>query len=328
MVIPTTGRPELGRAVRSALDQVGPDGAAIDVQVVVVNDSEDRSAADGVPADVVRWTGGRRGGAHARNVGVRHSRGRHVAFLDDDDEWLPGKLAAQLAAIGRAADPGRTVVSGRHVHVRGEAAGRSAPVPTVVIAPGRPVAHYLFRRRSPAVGRASLYTSTLLCPRDLALAVPWREDLSRHQDWDWMVRLERDAGVRFVHVPDVVVRIQTGSSRSISSGADWAASLAWAQETLDDDPAVYVDFVVGQSLRYALNARSLTGAAAVLRSVAVRRRIPAAGPAMIGLAGLVPRPRLERMMTRSRGSRADAAPRPAVLAGDAVLAGGTEGEPS
>jgi len=32
----------------------------------------------------------------ARNIGIRHSNGNYIAFLDDDDYWLPEKLLAQV----------------------------------------------------------------------------------------------------------------------------------------------------------------------------------------------------------------------------------------
>src|SRR6185436_6342084 len=39
------------------------------------------------------------GCAAARNVGIRASRGRYVAFQDSDDEWEPNKLAAAMSAL-------------------------------------------------------------------------------------------------------------------------------------------------------------------------------------------------------------------------------------
>lgn len=42
-----------------------------------------------------------RGAAKARNDGLRLARGRMIAFCDADDEWLPGKLADQVAALDK-----------------------------------------------------------------------------------------------------------------------------------------------------------------------------------------------------------------------------------
>ncbi len=43
-------------------------------------------------------------GAEARNVGIRASKGVYIAFLDDDDEWLPTKIEKQVAVLNNNLD--------------------------------------------------------------------------------------------------------------------------------------------------------------------------------------------------------------------------------
>jgi glycosyltransferase involved in cell wall biosynthesis len=40
-----------------------------------------------------------RGGGAARNTGIRNSHAAYIAFLDDDDEWMPQKLEIQYHAF-------------------------------------------------------------------------------------------------------------------------------------------------------------------------------------------------------------------------------------
>ncbi len=46
------------------------------------------------------------GAAAARNTGVAAAEGAFIAFQDSDDEWLPGKLKKQLAALEAAPEAG------------------------------------------------------------------------------------------------------------------------------------------------------------------------------------------------------------------------------
>lgn len=99
VVIPTYNRAGLiGRAIESVVAQVYQDW-----EIIVVDDgSTDETAT------VVRGFAGQlgerlsyirqrnAGSSAARNRGIDESRGRFVAFLDSDDEYLPDKLALQL----------------------------------------------------------------------------------------------------------------------------------------------------------------------------------------------------------------------------------------
>jgi glycosyltransferase involved in cell wall biosynthesis len=113
VIIPTHNRASsLATAIASALGQY-----AQDVEIVVVDDASTDNTAD----VVAQYADSRikyvrqpvtRGVAAARNEGIRRSSGRFIAFLDDDDEWMPDKLALQLPEFYRDDNVG-LVYSGR-----------------------------------------------------------------------------------------------------------------------------------------------------------------------------------------------------------------------
>jgi glycosyltransferase involved in cell wall biosynthesis len=88
-IIPTIGRESLNRAIQSALVQ-----KHIKNHIIVVDDSTCQSL-NFSNVTIIR-TGGNRGVAFARNLGIRAAKSEWIAFLDDDDQWLPNKSILQV----------------------------------------------------------------------------------------------------------------------------------------------------------------------------------------------------------------------------------------
>ncbi|HEY7177510.1 MAG TPA: glycosyltransferase family 2 protein [Micromonosporaceae bacterium] len=100
VVVPTRDRPEL---VRRAIDAIRNQEYEGVVEVIVVYDQAepDMTLASDDAMRPVRVIRNARvpGLAGGRNTGVLASNAEFVGNSDDDDEWLPGKLAAQVAAL-------------------------------------------------------------------------------------------------------------------------------------------------------------------------------------------------------------------------------------
>lgn len=275
MIIPTTLRAELARAIESVVGQtIGRD--RIEVVVVVdrsIDPDDERLIPIASKVDRLIITGGRTGGGCARQLGTSASTGTWVAYLDDDDTWLPTKLEIQLAAASQALGGEDLVMSCRFVER--DAVGRLSEAMPARIYRQQHLAEYLFRRRGPVRGRPALPTSTLMASKVLALRTPWAEGLSRHQDWDWLLRLNETPNVRIVQLPDMLVVKDMGSPGSISSKADWRGSLQWFETVSGSwSRGARADFLASGPLRYAIQARSRSGLLRVAKSIRAQRVAP------------------------------------------------------
>jgi glycosyltransferase involved in cell wall biosynthesis len=250
VVIPTRNRPRLvHRAVESVIKQTYSD-----LEIIVVIDGPDLETGNLLetiedPRLRVVALEKSLGGAGTRNTGVTNSLGRWVAFLDDDDEWLPNKLERQLYVAEHSIHR-YPIVSSRLI-----ARSPNADFIWPNTAPYEPIADYLMQRKGMFQGDGLIQTSTILVSAELMRKCPFNEGLKKHQDWDWLIRAmaREGAGIDFVGDPLVVWYIEENRS-AISASVDWHFSMNWLDSVKEHcSMAAYSTFLLTVLGAYAAN---------------------------------------------------------------------------
>ena len=220
VVIATRNRPHLLRlALASITAQEGLPGDA--VEAVVVNDGgTDLTSELAVAAEAglcVRSMSlpAQRGLPAARNAGIDAARGEFLAFLDDDDLYLPGHLHAAIRALeSGTADAAYTTCLISPVRI--DLAG---PLPGFPASVGYPF--------DPGL----MSVANLLTVHSVVLRRPtsarFDQGLDALEDWDFWLRLTRDNGYRFVHVaePGVIYHRIPGQASMCGSTVSDATAL-------------------------------------------------------------------------------------------------------
>ncbi len=221
VVIPTRRRPALvQRALHSVLAQTH---TALDVVVVIDGpDAETEFALRHWPDPRVRvmHNPAPAGAGAARNLAAAEARGDWIAFLDDDDEWLPDKITRQLAAAA-----GRDVLVTCRSLVRTPAGEELWP--RTLYDGHVPVDEYLFDRRTPFRGDAHVGTSTFLLPTALFALTQFSTD-RQNEDTTLLLRVTKQAGARVVMTPEPLVVLHKEETRdSLGGWFDWSEMLGW-----------------------------------------------------------------------------------------------------
>ena len=255
VVIPTRNRPALVlRAVRSALAQTH---RGLEV-VVVVDGPDDATAAAlrdlGDPRVRTVPLPERGGAPNARNQGVLAARGAWVALLDDDDEWLPGKIEAQLRMAATSAAPA-PIVATRLINRTPRA---ESLLPRRLPEPNEPISEYLTVRRGLFYGDGFIQTSTIMAPAALLRRVPFRPGVRRAQELDWTLRAVRQEDAELMFVPDPLVLWHQDEDRDrITLSNPWAEMLAWLRSSRDlFTPRAYAAFAMSVLGSTAATTRS------------------------------------------------------------------------
>ncbi|MCI0428969.1 MAG: glycosyltransferase [Rhodospirillales bacterium] len=196
VVITSYNRPELLlHAIRSVRNQtykpveiiVIDDGSSVDIGQAVL--AHDRHVA------VIR-NAETRGANYSRNAGIDRARGEIVAFLDDDDEWLPNKLEVQVAAL-READ---ACLCGYKVLETGKV--RTHDITEVT---GRHL-----RQGNPFCGASGFAARRYVFDR-----IRFDDALWIGQDWDIYVQIVREYSLRYTDTPLFLYR--KGGQQSLSN---------------------------------------------------------------------------------------------------------------
>lgn len=233
VVIPTHNRARLvRRAIESVLSQTFRD-----FEILVVDDaSEDETerAVRDVGDDRIRYIRHAvgKGDAGARNTGVRNATGDYIAFLDDDDEWLPEKLSWQLAEFEKAGE-GPGLVCGGRVNVFAST-GRSS----VVRLTGDVETQFRWGR---------ITTSSVMVRREAVEKVGlFDEGILFCSDYDLWIRLWQ-AGFRFASIDRPLVRYLVHGNGL--SGSPWKR-IAGKERLMQKHAEFFAQDPVRQSERY------------------------------------------------------------------------------
>ncbi len=188
VIIPTHNRAQLlPCAVSSVLGQTYEN-----LELIIVDDGSTDNTLEVVkgfqdPRILYLCHENSRGAPAARNIGIQHAKGEYIAFLDDDDEWLPHKLKRQLEALSQLHHQvGVAYCKYERLYPNGET---------------RIIGERFSQRR--LLHHNFVGTPTLLMHRECLEADLFDEGLPRGQDWELCLRLSQR--YEFIFVDEVLV---------------------------------------------------------------------------------------------------------------------------
>jgi glycosyltransferase involved in cell wall biosynthesis len=206
LIIPIyNGAQHLPAALASARAQTRPPD-----EIIVVDDgsTDDSAALARAQPDVRLLTQANAGPGAARNAGLAAAQGGLLAFLDQDDEWLPEKLARQLDCL-QAHPEVMYVLCHQHWYLE----------------PGQPPPAWVRPERLEA-SQTGFAPSTLLARRAVFAQVGLFDPALRlASDMDWFFRAN-DLGVPMQHLPETLVRRRIHASNQSATTEAYQAEIA------------------------------------------------------------------------------------------------------
>ncbi|MBD3426746.1 MAG: glycosyltransferase [Candidatus Omnitrophica bacterium] len=203
VILPTFNRANiLRRSIDSVLGQTYSD-----FELIIVDDGSSDNTAElvaGVNDPRIKYIKheNNSGLPAARNTGLKHARGRFIAFQDDDDQWLEDRLKVQVSLLNKTDEDTGVVYCDSIKMEQG--------VKSYLYSPSRSGKsgdlHHDF-----LMGNFVTVIATLV-KRECFLKVGnFDESLPSFEDWDMWLRISKHFKFRYSDEPLVIVHITEGS---------------------------------------------------------------------------------------------------------------------
>lgn len=263
VLIPTHNR---ARLLRQAIDSVLAQSFQ-DFEIIVIDDASNDDTRDAVrgQADVrIRYfrNSANRGAGGSRNVGLAHASGECIAFLDDDDSWLPQKLAAQVRLLDSCPIKVGGVYTG-YFRVNG---ATGAIISTVRPEKGGDV--YRDLRGQNWIGSPSTVLLRRECLDRVGL---FDEQLKFGADYDMWIRVSEL--YHFDYIDQPLVRYTVHPDQMSADNAaildDKEAQLAKYADYFAGDRRSYGRYLLSLGVLYCYNRKPVEGRAALCRSIRI-----------------------------------------------------------
>lgn len=196
VVIPTRNRASL---LREAIESVlAVEKVDFELEIIVVDDGstdETDSIISQYPVSYVRTSGGL-GCGGARNEGIKAAQGDFIAFLDDDDVWLPTNVTPQLRCLQQ--NPSYGAVLAQVIMTGPDRIPWGDPVPRAPLTSGwifDDLLNYWPQSAATLIRRAALDTVGTL-----------QVGLHDAEDWDLLLRIARRYPIGRVAEPVALFR--------------------------------------------------------------------------------------------------------------------------
>jgi glycosyltransferase involved in cell wall biosynthesis len=216
-IIPTVGRSSLHEAVKSAISQEG-----VKMKVLVVDDSESQNVEIEQAETKVIRTGGNKGVSFARNLGVKESKTEYIAFLDDDDAWLKGKISRQISEMRLL----KLEISLTRAIVLTN--NRSTVRPSKLINSNNSPLANLYQHHYPFSNRRYLPTATIAAERNIFLRHAFDINLYERENIEVLERIYTE-GHKIVQLDFVGSKINYSRKNSLSR-MSLERELHWAEK--------------------------------------------------------------------------------------------------